>query len=39
MTDKEIVEEIRTALEEEGAVDTLERCLETLRKIVRIVFP
>ena len=39
MTDKEMVEAIRKALREKGSLDSMEQCLQTMKKIVDIVFP
>ena len=39
MTDKEMVDAIRKAFQEKGSLDSIERCLQTMQKIVDIVFP
>ena len=39
MTDKEMVEEIREVFQEKGSLDNMTQCLNTLKKIVDIVFP
>lgn len=39
MTDKEMVEAIRKALQEKESLDSFEHCLQTMKKIVDIVFP